>query len=98
MKVKPKRQCHECRTVGQGRTSCPTLGRGERHRLPLARAQGLPAHKIGRLWKFQLSEIDEWVRAGRANLEHLYAPKVDGWALYDNAGAQPVLLDWSEKA
>ena len=25
------------------------------------------------------------------------APKVDGWALYDNAGAQPVLLDWSEK-
>ena len=35
--------------------------------------------------------------AGRGNLEHLYAPKVDGWALYDNAGAQPVLLDWSEK-
>ncbi|HFS6042208.1 helix-turn-helix domain-containing protein [Klebsiella michiganensis] len=28
--------------------------------------QGLPAHKIGRLWKFQLSEVDEWVRAGGA--------------------------------
>lgn len=26
----------------------------------------LPAHKIGRLWKFQLSEVDEWVRAGGA--------------------------------
>jgi excisionase family DNA binding protein len=26
----------------------------------------LPAHKIGRLWKFQLSEIDDWVRAGGA--------------------------------
>lgn len=26
--------------------------------------KGLPAHKIGRLWKFKLSEIDEWVRAG----------------------------------
>jgi excisionase family DNA binding protein len=26
--------------------------------------KGLPAHKIGRLWKFQLSEVDEWVRAG----------------------------------
>ena len=23
-----------------------------------------PAHKIGRLWKFQLYEDDEWVRAG----------------------------------
>lgn len=22
----------------------------------------LPAHKIGRLWKFKLSEVDEWVR------------------------------------
>ncbi|PIF38982.1 AlpA family transcriptional regulator [Burkholderiales bacterium 23] len=26
--------------------------------------KGLPAHKIGRLWKFQLSEVDKWVRAG----------------------------------
>ena len=29
----------------------------------------LPAHKIGRLWKFQLSEVDEWVRAGGAEDE-----------------------------
>lgn len=28
--------------------------------------KALPAHKIGRLWKFQLSEVDEWVRAGGA--------------------------------
>lgn len=27
----------------------------------------LPAHKIGRLWKFRLSEIDDWVCAGGAN-------------------------------
>lgn len=26
--------------------------------------RGLPAHKIGRLWKFKLSEVDERVRAG----------------------------------
>jgi excisionase family DNA binding protein len=26
----------------------------------------MPAHKIGRLWKFQVSEVDEWVRRGRA--------------------------------
>ena len=24
--------------------------------------KGLPAHKIGRLWKCQLSEVDAWVR------------------------------------
>ena len=29
--------------------------------------KGLPAHRVGRLWKFQLSEIDEWVRAGGAD-------------------------------
>ena len=29
-------------------------------------AKGLPAHRIGRLWKFKLSQIDEWVEAGRA--------------------------------
>ena len=28
--------------------------------------RGLPAHKIGRLWKFKLSEVDAWVRAGGA--------------------------------
>jgi excisionase family DNA binding protein len=27
----------------------------------------LPAHKIGRLWKFQISEVDEWVRRGGAS-------------------------------
>lgn len=27
----------------------------------------LPAQKIGRLWKFKLSEVDEWVRAGGAD-------------------------------
>ena len=24
----------------------------------------IPAHKIGRLWKFKRSEIDEWVKRG----------------------------------
>ena len=26
----------------------------------------MPAHRVGRLWKFQVSEIDEWVRSGGA--------------------------------
>ncbi len=34
--------------------------------------------------------------AGLDHFKRLYAPKVDAWALYDNAGAQPLLLDWSE--
>lgn len=29
--------------------------------------RGLPAHKISRLWKFKLTEVDEWVRAGGAD-------------------------------
>ncbi len=32
------------------------------------------------------------------NIKGLYAPLVDAWALYDNAGPAPVLLDWSEKS
>jgi len=28
--------------------------------------KGMPAHKVGRLWKFQASEIDDWVRNGGA--------------------------------
>lgn len=28
----------------------------------------LPAHRVGRLWKFKLTEVDDWVRAGRAVL------------------------------
>ncbi len=28
--------------------------------------KAMPAHKIGCLWKFQASEIDDWVRAGAA--------------------------------
>ena len=27
----------------------------------------LPAHRIGRLWKFKVSEVDDWVRAGGAD-------------------------------
>ena len=26
----------------------------------------IPAHKIGRLWKFKLSEIEEWIQSGKS--------------------------------
>ena len=28
--------------------------------------KGLPAHKMGRLWKMKRSEVDAWVRSGKA--------------------------------
>ena len=28
--------------------------------------QKIPAHRVGKLWKFQTSEVDEWVRRGGA--------------------------------
>lgn len=26
--------------------------------------QKIPAHKVGRQWKFKISEVDSWVRSG----------------------------------
>jgi len=28
--------------------------------------KGLPAHRVGRLWKFKISQVDEWIQAGGA--------------------------------
>jgi len=29
--------------------------------------RSMPAHKIGRLWKFKKDEVDDWVRRGGAS-------------------------------
>ena len=29
--------------------------------------KGLPAHRLGKLWKFKVSEVDAWVRSGGAH-------------------------------
>lgn len=29
--------------------------------------KGLPAHRIGRFWKFKANEVDDWVRNGSAS-------------------------------
>jgi len=29
--------------------------------------KNMPAHKVGRLWKFKVEEVDGWVRQGQAN-------------------------------
>lgn len=28
--------------------------------------KNMPAHKVGKKWKFKISEIDEWVNSGQA--------------------------------
>ena len=28
--------------------------------------KNMPAHKVGRLWKFKKDEVDEWIRSGGA--------------------------------
>ena len=30
-------------------------------------AKKIPAHKVGRLWKFSKPEIDTWVKSGKAS-------------------------------
>jgi excisionase family DNA binding protein len=29
-------------------------------------SRGMPAHRLGRLWRFQTDEVDEWVRSGKS--------------------------------
>ena len=29
--------------------------------------RNMPAHRVGRLWKFQKAEVDAWVKAGGAS-------------------------------
>ena len=31
--------------------------------------KGIPAHKIGKQWKFKVSELDAWVKSGKSALE-----------------------------
>jgi len=33
------------------------------------RKTDIPAHKIGKLWKFKLSELDEWVKSGKSAID-----------------------------
>lgn len=32
--------------------------------------ENLPAHKIGKLWKFKRSELDAWVQSGQSAIDN----------------------------
>lgn len=35
----------------------------------IRKSTGIPAHKIGKLWKFKKSELDVWVKSGKSALD-----------------------------
>ena len=43
------------------------LGVGRETLLQWISKRNMPAYKVGRLWKFKLSEVDEWIRSGGAD-------------------------------
>ncbi|BDQ55630.1 MULTISPECIES: helix-turn-helix domain-containing protein [Bacillota] len=43
------------------------LGVGRETILQWIAKREMPAYKVGRLWKFKISEVDEWIRSGGAS-------------------------------
>ncbi len=35
----------------------------------IKKGNGIPAHKIGKQWKFKKSELDAWVKSGKSAIE-----------------------------
>lgn len=35
----------------------------------IKKGMGIPAHKIGKKWKFKLSELDAWVKSGQSAIK-----------------------------
>lgn len=40
--------------------------RWQRNHFTVDRKRNMPAYKVGKLWKFKLSEVDDWIRSGGA--------------------------------
>lgn len=35
----------------------------------IRKGKNIPAHKIGKQWKFKLSELDDWVKSGKSSFD-----------------------------
>ena len=44
---------------------CKYLGISRDTVLRWISTKNMPAHKIGKNWKFKISEIDEWIQSGK---------------------------------
>ena len=49
------------------------LGVGRETILQWIAKRNMPAYKVGRLWKFKLTEVDDWIRTGGAS-ENVHVP------------------------
>ena len=45
---------------------CSYLGISRDTLLVWIATKRMPAHKVGRHWKFKVGEVDEWIRSGKA--------------------------------
>lgn len=45
---------------------CAYLGISRDTLLVWIATKNMPAHKVGRNWKFKVSEVDNWIRSGQA--------------------------------
>ena len=45
---------------------CKYLGISRDTALRWISTKNMPAHKIGKNWKFKISEIDEWIQSGKS--------------------------------
>lgn len=45
---------------------CAYLGISRDTLLVWIASKNMPAHKVGRNWKFKVSEVDEWIKSGKA--------------------------------
>ena len=41
--------------------------------------KNMPAHKIGRLWKFRKEEVDQWIWRGEAKASEYRIKKIAYW-------------------
>lgn len=32
----------------------------------IRKGKGIPAHKVGKQWKFKCSELDQWIKSGKS--------------------------------
>lgn len=68
--------------------------------LTLPSAEAAIARVAERVWQGGHNIPEPVIRrrfdAGRRNLNQHYRSKVDAWAVYDNAGIEPILLQWGE--
>ena len=35
----------------------------------IRKGKSIPAHKVGKLWKFKKSEIDAWIKSGKSSID-----------------------------